>query len=347
MSEHGPVGGRRALLRLGLPRDPAWSSHITGFLVTTLATVLLTRLLLSLTGFPQLGGGGVHVSHVLWGGLLMALAFVVLMTYLGPVVRRLAVLVAGVGFGLFIDEVGKFVTADYDYFWEPTAAVIYLVVIGLGLVADVLARRHPRAPAEFLAAAADQAVAGLAGGFSARERTRARWYLSRAGDAPGADEVRALLDAVEHDAVELPDPIGATSQAVVAASRWLVRARWVPWLTVVVLVATSVVTLARGIYGWSASVDEPTWLVVGLVVSGLASTAFAVVGLVRVRTDREAGYRWFRRAVLVALLVTQVFLFRLSPWDATIGLVVDLVILGVVAAELDVIAGDRSTSPVG
>lgn len=338
---------RRPLLRLGLPRDPSSSSHITGFLVITLATVILTRLLLGLTGFPQLGGGGVHVSHVLWGGLLMALAFIVLMTFIGPVVRRVAVLLAGVGFGLFIDEIGKFVTADYDYFWEPTAALIYLVVIGLGLFADVLQRRHPREPAEFLAAAADQAVAGLAGGFSARERTRARWYLSRAGDVPGADEVRALLDAVEHDAVELPDPIGATSQWIVRASRWLVRARWVPWVTVAVLVLTSVVTLVRGIYGWSASDDEPVWLVVGIVLSGFASTAFAAVGLVRVRTDREAGYRWFRRAVLVALLVTQIFLFRLSPWDATIGLLIDLVILAVVAAELDVIAGDRSTSPVG
>ena len=346
MTSEGPVR-RRPLLRLGLPRDPASSSHITGFLVITVATVISTRLLLSLTGFPQLGGGAVHVSHVLWGGLLMAMAFIVLMTFVGPVVRRIVVVLAGVGFGLFIDEIGKFVTSDYDYFWEPAAALIYLVVIGLGLFADILQRRHPRDPAEYLAAAADQAVAGLAGGFSARERIRARSYLERAGDAPGADEVRALLASVEHDAQELPDPIGAATRGIVAVSRWLVRARWVPWVTVAVLVVTSVVTLGRGVDGWRASADEPVWLVVGLLLSGLASTAFAVLGLARVGTDRESGYRWFRRAVLVALLVTQIFLFRLSPWDATIGLVVDLIILAVVAAELDVIAGDRTTSPVG
>ena len=346
MTPQGPVRHRRPLLRLGLPRDPASGSHITGFLVITLATVILTRLLLSLTGFPQLGGGGVHVSHVLWGGLLMALAFILLMTFIGPVVRRVVVVLAGVGFGLFIDEIGKFVTSDYDYFWEPTAALIYLVVLALGLFADVLQRRHPRDPAEFLAAAADQAVAGLAGGFSRRERQRARWYLSRAGDVPGADEIRRLLDTVEHDADELPDPIGAATQGIVAASRWLVRARWVPWVTVAVLVTTSVVTLGRGVYGWTASSDEPAWLVAGILLSGLASSAFAVIGLIRVGTDREDGYRWFRRAVLVALLVTQIFLFRLSPWDATIGLLVDLVVLAVVAAELDVIAGDRTTPPV-
>ncbi|MBO3102799.1 hypothetical protein [Cellulomonas fengjieae] len=347
MTSKGPVPPRRLPLRLGLPRDPASSSHITAFLAITLATVVVTRLLLRLTGFPQLGGGGVHISHVLWGGLLMALGFIVLMTFVGPVVRRVVVVLAGVGFGLFIDEIGKFVTSDYDYFWEPTAALIYLVVVGLGLFADMLHRRHPREPSEYLAAAADQAVAGLAGGFSARERTRAHWYLERAGDAPGAEQVRALLEAVEHDADELPDPVGATSRGIVHVSRWLVRARWVPWVTVALLVATSAVTLARGIYGWTASADEPAWLVVGILLSGFASTAFAVVGLARVRGDREDGYRWFRRAVLVALLVTQIFLFRLAPWDATIGLLVDLVILAVVAAELDVIADDRTTSPVG
>jgi hypothetical protein len=330
-----------------MPRDPASNSHITGFLVITVATVVVTRLLLSLTGFPQLGGRGLHVSHVLWGGLLMGLAFVLVLTYVGPVVRRVAVLPAGVGFGLFIDEIGKFVTSDYDYFWAPTGAAIYAVVIALGLLSEALRKRHPRDPSEFLAAAADQAVAGLAGGFSSRERTRARWYLTQAGDVPGATEVKALLDSVELDASEVPDPIGAVSHWVVRTSRRLVRARWVPWVTVTVLVATSVLTLGRGIYGWTASSDEPTWLVVGVVLSALTSTAFAVVGLARVGTDRETGYRWFRRAVLVALLVTQIFLFRLSSWDATMGLLVDLVILAVVAAELDVIADGKSTSPVG
>ena len=339
---------RRLLLRLGLPRDPASSSHITGFLVTTLATVLVTRLLLDLTGFPQLGGGRVHISHVLWGGLLMALAFVGLMTFVGPVVRRVAVLVAGIGFGLFIDEIGKFVTADYDYFWEPTAALIYLVVIGLGLFADVLQRRHPRDPAEYLAAAADQAVAGLAGGFSARERTRARWYLTRAGDVPGADA--GARPARRRGARRRRGPRPRRRRVPLGRRRVpLARARPVGPVGHRRRPRRHVRRDARPRHLRVVRVRQPTRAgsSPASLLSGLASTAFAVVGLVRVRRDREAGYRWFRRAALVALLVTQIFLFRLSPWDATIGLLVDLLILGVVAAELDVIADDRTTSPVG
>jgi len=53
------------LLRLGLPRDPAASSHLAGFVVASVVTVLLTRAFLAATGYPQIGGGGLHVAHVL------------------------------------------------------------------------------------------------------------------------------------------------------------------------------------------------------------------------------------------------------------------------------------------
>lgn len=148
------------LLRLGLPRDPAASSHLAGFVVASVVTVLLTRAFLAATGYPQIGGGGLHVAHVLWGGLLMALAFVVLLSFAGPVARPLGALLGGVGFGLFVDEVGKFVTADNDYFYEPTAALIYAVVVALVLLADALHGRRPHDPREYLAGAADHAVAG-------------------------------------------------------------------------------------------------------------------------------------------------------------------------------------------
>ena len=121
---------RGPLLRLGLPRDPAGPSQLAGFLVSAVVTVMLTRAFLAATGYPQLGGGGLHVAHVLWGGLLMALGFVVLLSFVGPAVRPLGALLGGVGFGLFVDEIGKFVTSDNNYFYAPTAALIYAVEIG-------------------------------------------------------------------------------------------------------------------------------------------------------------------------------------------------------------------------
>lgn len=329
---------RNPLLVLGLPRDPSGTRHVAGFLAITVLTVLVTRALLALTGFPQLGGGGLHIAHVLWGGLAMAVALIAALSWAGPVVRPLVAVVGGIGFGLFIDEVGKFVTSDNDYFYEPTAALIYVVIVLLVLAAELIHRRK-RDPHELLAAATDLAVAGMAGGFSVRARRQARGLVDEAGDVPGAAQVGALLDAVQDDAKELPDPIGAVASWIVRVSRRVVRVRWAPTVTVILLGVATVYTLTRGIVLWAGGSPLPNWALVGMAASGALSLWLSVLGLRRVGTDRAVGYEWFRRAVLVNLLLTQIFLFRVDQWSAVTGLAVDLVLLGLVAAELDVLRG--------
>ncbi|HQY33290.1 hypothetical protein [Actinotalea sp.] len=331
----GTAPARSPLLRWGLPRDPAASSHLAGFLVATMTTVILTRGLLAATGFPQLGGGALHVAHVLWGGLLMALSLVVLLSFAGPVARPLGAVVGGVGFGLFIDEIGKFVTADNDYFYEPTAFLVYLVVVVLLLLAEALHGRRPHHPVEYLAGAADQAVAGLAGGFTPRARAQAQELLAAAGDVRGAAEVGAVLRAVDDDAAEVPNIIDIVSAAVVRATARIVTARWVPLATVAVLVLITLGGVVRGLGAWIAGTDAAWWVVAGLLSGALASTGTAVAGLVVVRADRLRGYLLFRRAVVISLLVTQVFVFRLDEWSAVFGLLLDLAVLGLVTAELD------------
>ena len=345
MSPAQPAGAAarttHVLLRLGLPRDPRATRHLGTFLVATAATVLLTRAFLAATGYPQIGGGGLHIAHVLWGGLLMALAFLLLLSFSGPALRPFGALLGGVGFGLFVDEVGKFVTSDNDYFYEPTAAIIYATVVGLGLVAEALHGRRPPDPREALAGAVDEAVAGVVGGFTPAARHRAEQRLTHAGDVPGSAETRALLRSIDEDHAELPDPVDTVSSWVVRMLHALVRARFVPWLAVAVLVGSSAVTVTRAVLAWAAGEDVLWWVVTGALLAGAVSVALCVVGLLRVRRDAVEGYEWFRRAVLVSLLVTQFFLFRISQWDATWGLLVDLLVLGVVGAELEVLRRRR------
>ena len=73
-------------------------------------TVAATRWYLDLAGYPTIGGGDLHVAHVLWGGLALTIAVLLGLIFVGQRAMLLSALLAGVGVGLFIDEVGKFLT---------------------------------------------------------------------------------------------------------------------------------------------------------------------------------------------------------------------------------------------
>jgi hypothetical protein len=101
-------------------------------------TILIIRSELWLTHYPQLGGHGLHIAHLLWGGAGMLIAIVLLLSFLSPVVRRVGAILGGIGLGFFIDELGKFVTSDNNYFFKPTAAIIYIFFIAFYIVSRAL-----------------------------------------------------------------------------------------------------------------------------------------------------------------------------------------------------------------
>ncbi|MFE7408516.1 hypothetical protein [Isoptericola sp. NPDC057559] len=329
-----PLARRGRLLRLGAARDTSAVRHLVTFLVVTVATVLVTRFLLAASGYPQVGGGGLHVAHVLWGGLGMALAVVVLLSWVGPALRSVGAVLGGIGFGLFVDEIGKFVTSDNDYFYAPTAALIYAVVVVLVLLVEALHGRRAHHPAEYLAVATDRAVAGVAGGFTDAERDEARALVARGRGEPGADEVAALVEAVPPDDVAVPDPVRAL---VRRASAWFAEAmehRWAAAVVVVAVLGTATASLVVGLRVLVGGVDVPAWVGAGILVAVAATVACVVRGMTVGPRDHRAGAVWVRRGVLVSLLVTQLLAFRAVQWAAVAGLVVDLLVLAALGVAL-------------
>jgi hypothetical protein len=81
-------------------REVAALHRFEVFLFTAIATVLVVRALLAVTGYPKIGGGGLHIAHVLWGGLAMAVAVVMGLAGLGSRIRTWAAFIGGIGFGL-------------------------------------------------------------------------------------------------------------------------------------------------------------------------------------------------------------------------------------------------------
>jgi hypothetical protein len=110
--------------RLIVEREDA-GNYLLISLIAFAATVIFVRLFLELTGYPQVGNSTLHIAHVLWGGLLLFVAVLVLLIWDNPSVMVLSAILSGIGMGLFIDEVGKFITQSNDYFFPAAAPIIY------------------------------------------------------------------------------------------------------------------------------------------------------------------------------------------------------------------------------
>lgn len=105
------------------------SQYLLLMLVSFASTVVLTRLFLTLTGFPKIGRGELHIAHLLWGGVALFVAIILMLIYANRWAFFTGAILGGIGTGLFIDEVGKFITSNNDYFYPLAIPIIYSVIL--------------------------------------------------------------------------------------------------------------------------------------------------------------------------------------------------------------------------
>lgn len=110
-------------------------------MVSFTLSVSLTRLFLEITGYPQIGRGELHIAHVLWGGLILFGGSLLPLLFANKRALDLSALLSGIGVGLFIDEVGKFLTRTNDYFYPAAAPIVYIFFL-LTLFIFILLRRE-------------------------------------------------------------------------------------------------------------------------------------------------------------------------------------------------------------
>lgn len=108
--------------------------YLLAMLITFAATVIVTRVFLDLTGYPQISGGVFHIAHVLWGGLLLFAGGLAPLLFMNRSVYFVSALLTGAGVGLFIDEIGKFITVSNDYFFPLAAPLIYVFFVAVVIV---------------------------------------------------------------------------------------------------------------------------------------------------------------------------------------------------------------------
>lgn len=321
-------------------RDQRALARFELFLFSAVATVLVVRSLLAVAGYPQVGGGGLHVAHVLWGGLLMALAIIVMEIFPGTLVRVRAAFIGGIGFGLFIDEVGKFLTKDVNYFFKPAIAIMYAVFVCCYLGVRELLQRRPlddrRRLALASAALSDLALGQLdtahrdyalqlLDGVDETSELRAAAAAVRQGLTAERSAKRGIETVLSDFRDRLLRPIdraltGEAADRVVFFAAGLVALD----LAVSALIAISHPGRATAL---------PTVLDTGLpslIGAVLLVLAVSWVG----RGHRARGVAWLQRAVLVQLLVIQVVLFNRTQWLGLVGFALDAVVLALLRLVL-------------
>ena len=110
-------------------QDQAADSFWILLIVSMSITVLLTRVYLELTGYPQVGDRTYHIAHVLWGGLLLFMALALSLSIRNRYALWVSAVLGGIGSGLFVDEVGKFITQNNDYFFPLAFPIIYSFIL--------------------------------------------------------------------------------------------------------------------------------------------------------------------------------------------------------------------------
>lgn len=331
-----------------ITRNLIGSSLAESFMIIAIATILLTRLYLEITGYPQVGGGNLHIAHALYGGALMMLALLIAWLALGFGARVLSVVLGGVGFGLFLDEVGKFVTKDNDYFFGPSAEIMYVLVLIVLVGSRILRAIRPPSAREYLASAMGIATDGVARGLAPHRRRIALLLLDRAAET-GADEaevehIRALVVGAASASARLY----ALQQFVprlipdfFRSPRWIPVLGWAMVLASLLSVLGTISALAFGDYyndddvdvhfeGWSMS----TFI---LMVSAVLTFALSCPAMfARRRTDKDWPLRWLRAAALVFTLLNALVDFAAEGFGALLGVAIGLFTLVVVSYQLDV-----------
>ena len=276
-------------------------------LVAAIATVLGIRTFLAVTGYPQIGGDGLHIAHLLWGGLGLLVALIIAMSVLGHRPKTLAALIGGIGFGFFIDEVGKFVTTTNDYFYKPAIALIYLAFVAIALVLRFVRSRR-LSPNAALANALDMIADTHSGGLSESEQSRILEMLDASEQRTPI--VAALRDAVAASttAPDSPNPyerlkaqLGRCYERVALAPAFFRVVIIASILFLVVSIPSITILIGTAIAGQSIPVSNAVAL--ALVASFLVTLA-TLIGVIRLaRHDRIGGLEWLRTSLAISILL--------------------------------------------
>jgi hypothetical protein len=341
-------------------RRPVQREGAEGYLLITLisfaASVALTRLFLELTGYPQLGNEELHIAHVLWGGLLLFIAALLPLIFANRWAYSLGALSAGLGVGLFIDEVGKFITQSNDYFYPAAAPLIYALFLLTVLIYTRIRRSHAYSARAELYRTLDGLQEVLDHDLDPQERHALEARLRRVvetAEKPGLSKLaQSLLDFISSEDIALVPDVATIWERIIAwglsiEARWfsLRRLKGVVVGGLIGLGVVQIMSMVRLIWaaldpaylermltlllagGKVTSASAMAWFIGRMGLEGLVGLMLIGGGVLMVFGKDRFGIRSAYFGLLLSLTITNLLVFFFEQFSTIITASIQFVLL--------------------
>lgn len=308
------------------PRDFFLGLYFEYFFVSAAANIIFWRVFLQILDYPKITAGNFYFPHVLTGGILLTLGFAISLIYISKATKFIAAVIGGAGFGLFIDEIGKFITQENNYFYEPAIAIIYLIFVSIFLIIRYFEKTIKFTKNEYVVNSLDMIKEALINNMDAEEKKIALRYLDK------ADQKNVVVQKLIELLAEIKD-LQEEKKNFFIDIRVTFRKKYgqiikLPYFTnalTLFFVGVSLFNLAFSLINFHSlgSTSE-----IGVAISSIISGSFVLVGIYALKFagGKLNTYRMFKISVLVSIFATQFFLFWEQQFTAALGLLVNIVI---------------------
>lgn len=319
-------------------RNVEFAQLFDTFFITAITTILAVRFYLKVTGYPEIGNSTLHISHLLPGSLLMLASILVLLAAVNRAARGFAAVLAGIGFGLAWDELGKFITKDNNYFFHATPGLIYLTFVILYLLVRYSAQRR-FSQDDYMANVLDLLKDAAIKDLDHREYRHAKELLEHVSPHHVMyGPTKEMLEKVK----PAPDRQPSLLDKLIQAFKWpllmLSKQEYFPRLVVNVALVYGLVSLMAAIFFFAGAALPDSIHVTNFLqgdesdllggVSALISALLAAAGVYKYTRGRSRkAYKYFEQGLLVNIFIGQVVLFFKSQGVALVWLAVTLLLL--------------------
>lgn len=244
----------------------------------------------------------------------MLAALITLFSFLSQRTAAVASVLGGIGFGAFIDELGKFITADNNYFFQPTISLIYIIFVLIFLITRFIPRHHEFSQREYLVNAIEMIKESAIDDFDEDERRRAEEYLRHCDQRN--EMVKALKKMLQNiDVAPTPRPGFFTRIRRKFRVFYYRVAESDRILTAVIayLAGTTAWTFVNSVIYFTSRADMH-YSEIGQLYSSMLAGSFVLIGLFALKFSRHEAYRYFRFAMLITILLTEFFSLMNPVW---------------------------------